>query len=66
MITQIMNELHTYPAQALAIWTGLQWLFGCFVDSLDPPAPLSSPGYKFFYKFSNRLAGNNSEANKKF
>lgn len=66
MFDTIMTLLHTYPTQAIAVWAATQYLWSCFVDSIPEPDTMGSPWYKFFYKFSHRLAGNNSEAKKTF
>lgn len=70
MIQQVIDLLHKYPVQAIAVWgtiqTSVTWAFSAFVDSLDEPKPMGPLWYRFAYKFGHGLAGNRTEAKKDF
>lgn len=46
--------------QAHPFWSAVvgYWIFSAAVNALDPPTDKSSEGYKWVYKFLNRLSGN--------
>lgn len=58
MINEIMGLLHQYPLQAIALVTFLHHAVDAAVDSLPEPDYKSGVGYRFFYTFSQKLAGN--------
>lgn len=58
MINQIIQLLHQYPVQAMAVEYAAQYLLSAFVDSLPQPKPMGSQLYQFLFTFGHKVVGN--------
>ena len=58
MIDALYNAMVAHPALFLAIWTGSQYLFGVFAQSLRTPTANSSQGYVSCFMIVNAIAAN--------